>query len=441
MNSDTNLPIVAIVGRMNVGKSTLFNRLAPKTRSITLDYPGVTRDVLRDVIEWNNVRFELFDTGGITLRKSSDEIFEKVRKKALGAVEKAAAVIFLVDGTAGLLAEEREIAQYLHRLKKPVIITINKADVRATQESVHEFLALGFGEPVLISAQHGTAINDLLDAVIMRLPRDVREEAAAPRYRVTLLGRPNVGKSSLMNMLLQEERSIVSDIAGTTREAISESIVFEQEHLQLTDTPGVRRSRAIGGDLEPLMVKSALAAARTSDIIVLMLDGQEGAIVDQELKLAYYVFAEKYRALIIAVNKNDVMTDQQKADLERIFDMHKHLINKVVTINISCKTGKNVHKLLPLIKTVWNSYSHQFSDPELHRILVSALTERPLMHQRQPLKVYNVQQVGTAPIAIALTVNEPTWFGKDELGFFENILRSHFDLTSVPVKFLLKKKK
>lgn len=436
-----SIPVVVIVGRMNVGKSTLFNRLATSARAITLDYAGVTRDFIKDRTSWCGVSFDIVDTGGIALRKSEDPLLEQVRERALSVMGDADVVLFMVDGTVGLTNEDREIATYIRTLNKKIIIVVNKDDAKITRDNIHEFMALGFDECIAISAQHGTGINDLLDLVIGSFKHDVSKKTEEkPAFKVTLLGRPNVGKSSLMNALLQQERSIVSDIPGTTREALTETISFYKEVIALTDTAGIRRQKSITGALEPIMVKSSFYALKNSDIIILVIDVTEAQLADQELKLAFYAFAQEYKALIIVFNKTDIITDTMRQDLERSLDFYKHVMRKVVTLEVSCKTGKNVGKLLPLVKEVWQKYSQWLPNEEINRLLIAELGRRPLLHQGNLLHVHQVKQVSTAPITIGMAVNEIDWFGPSQLAFFENLLREQYDLKGVPVRFSLRKK-
>ena len=436
----SNIPMVVIVGRMNVGKSTLFNRLSTSVKSITLDYSGVTRDFMKDTVNWRNHTFELIDSGGIRARDTTDEILEKVRHSVTMLVQQAAVIVLVVDGTIGITAEDLEIAGLLHKTQKPVIVVINKADAAETQEHKYEFMRLGFKEYVTVSAEHGTNINQLLDTIIAYLPtRNMVRVEQKPTYKVVLLGRPNVGKSSLLNLLLQKERAIVSSVPGTTREAISESITFYRESIEITDTPGVRRKRAIEGSLEPLMVKSSFGALKEGDIIVLLIDAQESALVDQELKLAFYAFTEHYKSLIILINKADLITDRIREQLEISLDFYKHFIKKVPLLYISCKTGKNIGRILPLIHELWERANQQFDDIVLTRLFQQALQQKPLYHQTKPLAVYRVRQLARAPITIGMAVNEPLWFGPAQRGFFENLLRSEYHLIGVPIKFVIKK--
>jgi len=433
---------VVIVGRMNVGKSTLFNRLSHRVRSITLDYEGVTRDYLKEEVSWREKVFDLIDSGGIHLRKSQDELFEQVRTQVLSLIGEADVIMFMVDAIVGPLQEDHEIARYLHKLNKPTVLVMNKIDSKRAEEQVHEFDQLGFEHKVGISAEHGKGIPDLLDTVISIMPSAVSHQLAKkPAFRVMLLGKPNVGKSSLMNALLQEERALVSDIPGTTREAFSEQITFYKEIIGITDTPGIRRQSSVTGELEPLMVKSAFSALRSSHIVLLLIDGSSDTLVDQELKLAFYAFQEQYKSLILLINKDDLITEQSKATFERSMEYYKHLMTKIPVLHISCKTGKNVGRVVPLIQKVWDRTSQRFEPTALQRLCMEGLKKKPLYAKTKPLILYKVRQVHVAPITIELTVNESRWFGPSQLSFFDNLMRSEYDMTGVPIKFIVKKRK
>lgn len=433
----SKLPVVAVVGRMNVGKSTLFNRLAQSVKSMTYNYAGVTRDVLKDRVLWNGREFELVDTGGLGFGRTSlvDEITTQVHEKALAVLKSADAVLFVVDGAAGVMPQDREISHILRTLNKKTLLLVNKSDVGGVTESLGDFYELHHDSLVPISAEHGRGMSDLLETVIAMLPEQGTEKHEEPAYRVVFLGRPNVGKSSLLNALLQQERAIVSDVPGTTREAISERVQFFQESIELTDTPGIRRKSAVDEDLEMLMVKSSFRAVKNADIVVLMIDATQAGIVDQELKLAFYAFTQLYKALILVINKVDLVTDEQAEDLERSFGEYEHLMKKIEVLRISCKTGKNLGRLLPLLQEVWERHSQRLPAEELTQVLMGALDRTPMMHKKQRLEVYHFKQVSSAPITITMRVNVSVWFGPSQIGFFENILRKHYPLIGVPVRF------
>lgn len=431
-------PKVVIVGRTNVGKSTLFNRLSTRVKAIAFDQPGVTRDFITDTVSWSNVLFSLIDTAGLTLRKTDDPFAKELQKRGIALMQDADLILFMCDGKTGLLPEDREIANHLHKLGKKVIVVINKMDSNESAEYLHEFERFGFKKIVPVSAQHGTGIADLLEEIVAVLPSTTAtaEEERVPK--VAIIGKPNVGKSSLLNLLLQKERVLVADYPGTTREPISEKISFYKEDIQFTDTPGIRRKRMVDEPLETLMVKRAFSAIDDADIVLLMVDGSEHAIADQELKLAFYAF-ENQKALAILFNKDDLVEEVGKDDLEYSLDIYKFFMKKVPKLTISCKTGKNIGKILPLVSTLWNRYIQQFSNEELTMFFKEALVHKPLYVNGHLLIVRAVKQVKHGPITLLLIVNEPKWFGKTQLGFFDNILRTKFDLVGVPISFFVRK--
>lgn len=436
----SKLPRVILVGRPNVGKSTLFNRLADNIKSLTYDYAGVTRDFLTDTVCWQDTCMELVDSGGISIRPFEDPLQERVRQVSLALVESADLIVFVCDAQVGVTVDDLALSQFLRKLSIPLLLVLNKSDTQALDEEQYTFMKLGFGNIFSISALHGKGIADLLQAMVDNAKIRVQRVAQEPVYRVVLLGKPNVGKSSLMNLLLKSERSIVSDIPGTTREAISENVNFFKETLQLTDTPGIRRKRSIDEPLEELMVKSAFRAVKHADIILLMVDGTEGDLSNQELKLAFYAFQDQHKALILLINKEDIVEDVNRIDLESEIEYYHHFLKKIPRLNISCKTGQNINRIFPLIKEVWQRHSQTFDDVELSLLLKSALEKKPLYHNGVLLKLHSVKQVKSDPITIVLKVNKPDWFGESQLGFLENVLRQHYDLVGVPIQFVVRTK-
>jgi len=437
--SNTTYPIVAIVGRPNVGKSTLFNRISRDTQTLIYDEPGVTRDVIGDVVLIGGKLCTLYDTGGISMRKQQDPILEEVRQRALGMLDRAAVILFVCDGEVGPLPDDFEIAKLLHKKDIPVFTLINKTDIVQAQEHVYTFERFGF--PIYqISATHGRGIDLVLKEVAKQLPKTApADEYEKARCRVAIIGKPNVGKSSLMNELVKENRVIVADKPGTTREAVSEQITFYQEDIKLTDTPGMRRQRGVSEPLEQLMVKSALRAIDAAHIVILVVDGASGELSDQELKLAFYVFEEKHRSLIVLFNKQDLVTEEQKEDLGRQKDQYKYLLDKVEMLSISCKTGKNVGKVLPLINTVWQRAQQQFASDELTMTLKESLMHKPLYKGGQMLTFARAQQVKHAPITIELVVGNPPVWEATQLGYIENQLRKNYDLKGAALALIPRK--
>ncbi len=425
---------VVLIGRMNVGKSTLFNRLAVSNKSIALDYSGVTRDFVSDQMSWQGKPFELIDSGGVMLNKPTGDFTRLVNSQVLQLIQEAQVVILVCDGSVGIHPEDRELANILHKQRKSAILAVNKIDTNLAQEHQYEFSKLGFDKIITISAQHGTGSGDLLDEIAARIvePGEIDLDI---KFRIALLGKPNVGKSSLMNMLLGKDRVIVSEVAGTTREAIKDHIRFYQTDLQLIDTAGVRRKRGVTDQIETLMVKSTLAAVRESNIVLLLIDNSEGQLSDQELKLAFYAF-EQGKALILLYNKQDLMDESIKRDFAFQSSEYDFFLKKIETLKISCKTGQNVGKILPLVNEVWARHSEQFSDMELTDLFKTALQHRPLYRNGQRLVLRKAHQVLTAPLTIHLYVTEPKYFESSQLAYFENVLRSEYNLRSVPIRFV-----
>lgn len=442
MSIKTKLPQVAIVGRMNVGKSTLFNRLSDNVKSMTLDYEGVTRDVLSDTICWRNTCFRLIDTGGISLKKKTDPVVEQTRQRALAKLEEAEVVLFMVDGKVGIVNEDRDLSKLIHKLGKKAILVINKIDAHQSKENQYEFARLGFKDEVLLSAQHGVGVPELFEAILAKLPEGIqKEEEEKTLCNVMLLGKPNVGKSSLLNLLLKEERAIVADQPGTTREPISERIRFNKSSIKLTDTPGVRRKRKVDEQLEQIMVKKALGSIDDADVVLLVIDANEARIVDQELKLAFYAFEERSKGLIVLFNKDDLMDEYKRDSLEFSLEPYDYFFDKVAQLRISCKDRKNIRKLTDVIDAVCQRYTQRFSDDELTILFKEALQHKPLYKSQQRLILYRANQVRTGPITIELVVSEPKWFGPSQMAFFEGILRKNADLKGVPVRFVARKKR
>lgn len=436
-----SLPKVALIGRTNVGKSTLFNKLAKRTESIVLDEEHVTRDYLHEAVSHKGKVFDLIDTGGFALQKQTDIFAEQLRQIGLSACEKADVIIFLCDVKNGLHDEDRAIARYLHKLNKPVICALNKADNKHAREAFEfEFMALGFQNYLCISAIHSTGINELLDTVISHLPAFTPSEPSAPSFKIALLGKPNVGKSSLMNLLVKEERSIVSDVAGTTREAVSERITFYGQDILFTDTAGIRRKRKVTEELESLMVKSSLQAVRSADLIILMVDGSEGRLSDQELKLLFYAF-ENQKGTLLVYNKRDLMTDEITNRLEYENKEYEFFLRKIPSISISCKDGKNVGAVMREISKLVDRLSQQFNMADLNEYVQHSLRNKRFFHKTIPLKLHRIIQVPGKRLTFSLKVNYPEFFRDSHIACIENILRKKYDLRGCPLRFSIASKK
>lgn len=435
------LPVVVIVGRMNVGKSTLFNRLSVDVKSLTYDYEGVTRDFIKDVVSWQGKSFDLVDTGGVSFRKTDDPILAETRQRALDQTQAADLILFVVDGTVGVVNEDREISQMLHKLGKPTLLVVNKSDSKKSEEHSFEFDRLGIKPIIPISAQHGRGIDDLLEGIVSALPQPVQDDhEKEPAAKVVILGKPNVGKSSLMNILVKSERSIVANVPGTTREAISEKVKFYQEDIHVTDTPGIRKKHSVREPLETMMVKSSLRALDRADVVLLMVDKTEGKIADQELKLAFYAFQDLKKAVIILLNKIDIGQEYEEETLSTSLKEYEYFFKKIEVLRISCKTGDNVGKVLPLVKKVTQRYYTQLPEHEISMVVREAWMKQPLYKNNQLLEIYSARQIKTGPITILLKVNEPQWFGESQLNYIDKIVRAKYDLKSVPIKFVTQRK-
>lgn len=435
-------PQVVLVGRTNVGKSTLFNRIAKDAKSIVFDREGVTRDLIKDIVYWQNKSFELIDSGGIGFEKKDDFMNKEIRKRAEQAIENAHIILFMCDGSIGVLPEDRYLANLLHKKKTHAVLIINKSDTRTFTEHEHEFAQLGFKYILPISSLHGKGIADILETIVQLLPTQEIVEEENPTCKVVLLGKPNVGKSSLLNILVAQDRSIVSDIPGTTREPVHERITFYQQDILLTDTAGVRKKSSIEDPLETLMAKSTLQSVKQADIILVMVDANESQLSDQELKLIFYAFESEHKAVIILFNKQDLLSQNEYGQQKLSYDLEKYefLISKLEKISLSCVTKQNCGKILPLIDTVYKRLLQQFTIEDLTILFKNALERTPLFWNKNKLIVYRAQQIKSSPHIIALYVNSPEWFGDSQKAFFENVLRKEYKLTSVPIKFVIRKR-
>lgn len=441
MNTQIAYPKVLLVGRTNVGKSTLFNRLAQQKLSIVFEREGVTRDYIEEVVNWNDKTFLLVDTGGLSFDRNPDEIGKRVQEKVLDLLNQADLLLFVVDGKNGLTEEDVRIANILRKTKKTVFLLPNKADnPHALDDNMPEIYGLGFEEIIPVSAIHGIGIATLLGKVshIVSLPKEIEE--LKPVYNVTIIGRPNVGKSSLMNLLINHERSIVSNVAGTTREAISELTYNCNDLIQLTDTAGVRRARKIDDDLEELMIKSSLQAIRTADLVTIMIDASEGKIADQELKLLFYAFEQK-KMILVVYNKIDLLDDYTLLTFKQSLEEYEFILKKLPQVWISCLTHKNVGKIFDEIQGIWKRCHQVFDDVELDETIKKAFESVHLYRSEQELKIFKIRALPDFQIpTFLLKVNIPRWFGPSELGCIENLLRKNYKLTGCPVEFIVKKK-
>lgn len=433
-------PKVLLVGRTNTGKSTLFNRLASRTKSIVLEQEEVTRDYVHEIVEWDKKSFDLIDTGGISLQKTNDPILSAIQEKVLKLFKEASLILFICDVKSGVTDRDKRIAKILHKNKRPTVLVVNKIDNKTAYEAnFSEFYALGFKEITEISATHGIGIADLLEEIVQVVPEVTETIEKKPEYKVGIIGKPNVGKSSLMNLLIANERSIISDIAGTTREAISELIYNQENLIQITDTAGIRRKGKIDEELEGLMVKSTLSTIRTSDIIIFIVDSTELRLSHQELKLIFYAYEQK-KSILLLLNKIDLLTDDDKKMLEFNLEEYDFMLKKIPVLMISCKSKKNVHKIYEELEKSWIRRVQKFNSAEMDELIKESLTSKPLYHKGTQLKLFKIRQIKDARVpTFQIIVNYPEWFGESQLAFIENILRKNYNLKGCPVAFVKSK--
>lgn len=434
-------PFVAIIGKPNVGKSTFFNKVTGERRSIVMDVAGVTRDRLYADAEWLGREFTLIDTGGIRIGEN-EEMSAHIRKQAEIAVETANVVLYFVDGKNGLTAEDYEVAQLLRKSSKPVLLVVNKVD-NYLGFDMSDFYSLGIGEEVIpISSEHMQGVGDLLDEVIKRLPSEEEEEGGSQGIRIAVVGKPNAGKSSLVNKLIGYDRTIVSDIAGTTRDAIDVPIEYEGKKFILVDTAGIRRKSRIDDEtIERYSVMRSLGAIRKCDVCVVVLDAGE-ELSEQDVKIAGYA-DEQGKPAVIALNKWDLI----EKDTFTIEKYRKRLetdlafMDYFVSVAISAKTGQRLNKLMQLVKEVYISSNFKVTTGVLNDVIADAVAtvEPPSKNGRQ-LKIKYATQVSTAPPVFLLFVNDEKLMHFSYKRYLVNSLRKAFDLKGTPIRIVVRSK-
>jgi GTP-binding protein len=433
-------PLIAIVGRPNVGKSTLFNKLVGKRIAIVEDTPGVTRDRIYADGEWLDYRFTLIDTGGIE-PESEDIIAKQMRRQAELAIDTAHVIIFIVDGRAGLTAADEEVAEMLRRSKKPVVLAVNKIDHPKYEETVYDFYALGIGNPFGISAEQGLGLGDMLDEVVSYFPK-IEEEAAEENPSIAIVGRPNVGKSSLLNALLGQERSIVSNVPGTTRDAIDTPFIWNEKEYTLIDTAGIRRKRAVEDEtVERYSVIRSLAAIRRCDIALIVVDAERG-LSEQDVRIAGYVHEEGKASVVVvnkwdAIEKDNYTADKFKKDM--LVDLA--FMSYVPMLFISAKTGLRVNRVMELAEYALEQNSIRISTGKLNTIVNEAVTmnDPPLSGGRR-LRIYYATQVSTKPPTFVIFVNEPDLMHFSYKRYLENYIRKSFDIKATPLRLIIRKR-
>lgn len=434
-------PIVAMVGRPNVGKSTLFNKLAGKRISIVQDTPGVTRDRVYAESEWLNRKFTMIDTGGIE-PESSDIIVKQMRRQAQIAIEMADVIVFVVDGKEGLTAADQEVAQMLRKSKKPVVLVVNKIDRLALEENSYEFYNLGIGDPITISASQGLGLGDMLDEVVKYFNDPSEDEEDDEYIRIAMIGKPNVGKSSLINRLLGEERVIVSNVPGTTRDSIDSYLETEDGKFILVDTAGLRRKSKVKEEIERYSVIRTYASIEKADVAILVIDAEQG-ITEQDEKIIGYAH-EMNKAIMVVVNKWDLIEKDDKTLSNYQKDLQQKLkfMPYAKYLFISALTGQRVHKILSTAKYCYDNYSKRVSTGLLNDVISKAvLMKEPPVVALKRLKIYYATQVATKPPKFVFFVNDPNLLHFSYGRYLENQLRESFDFdgTGIEIEYRARK--
>lgn len=434
-------PIVAIVGRPNVGKSTLFNKLSGERIAIVEDTPGVTRDRIYYETEWCGTKMMLIDTGGIE-PKTDDIILKHMRLQAEIAIETADVIIFMTDVRAGMTADDREISRMLQRSGKPIVLAVNKVDnIGALPLEFYEFYELGLGDPIPLSSLHGTGSGDLLDRVCEFLPEQDEEEDDSDTIKVAVIGKPNAGKSSIINRILGEDRLIVSDIAGTTRDAIDTKVENEFGKFVFIDTAGIRRKSKVEDRIEKFSVLRAKMAVERADVCLIMIDANEG-ITEQDEKIAG-IAHEAGKASIIVVNKWDIIEKDNSSTKAFTDDIYNHLsyMTYAPLLFVSAKTGQRVGKLFEHINYVANQAATRITTGMLNDVLADAVARvQPPSDKGRRLKIYYMTQSGIKPPTFVLFCNDAELFHFSYQRYIENQLREVFGFKGTPIKLVIRQR-
>lgn len=435
-------PIVAIVGRPNVGKSTLFNVIAGDSIAIVKDTPGVTRDRIYADCSWLNYNFTLIDTGGIE-PDSSDVILSQMRDQAQIAIDTADVIIFLVDVRQGLTDADGKVADMLSRSQKPVVLCVNKVDsFKKMEADVYEFYNLGIGDPIPVSASNHQGVGDLLEAVSDHFKKDGSESDDDDRPRIAIVGRPNVGKSSIVNRLVGEKRVIVSDIAGTTRDAIDTPLKRNGREYILIDTAGLRRKSKIHEDLERYSIIRTVTAVERADVVVMVIDAAEG-VAEQDAKIAG-IAHERGKGVIIAVNKWDAVEKDDKTIYKMTEKIKQTLAYMPYAefVFISAKTGQRLDKLFELIDMIIENQSMRIATGVLNEILAEAVAmQQPPSDKGRRLKIFYMTQISVKPPTFVVFVNDKKLMHYSYTRYIENQIRNAFGFRGTPLRFIIRERK
>lgn len=433
-------PIVAIVGRPNVGKSTLVNRLAGKKVSIVKDTPGVTRDRIYAESEWLNRQFTIIDTGGIE-PKTDNMLLKYMREQAMTAIETADVIVFVTDGRVGLTDADAEVGQMLRRSKKPVVIAVNKLDNMKDISAIYEFYELGLGQPYPISAEQMQGVGDMLDEVISYFPEEDPNEEDEEILHIAVIGKPNTGKSSLINRLLGEDRVIVSDIAGTTRDSIDTLVEYQDRKYVFIDTAGIRKHSKVKETIERFSVIRSVAAVERCDIAIVMIDAQEG-LTEQDAKIAG-IAHDNGKGVIIAVNKWDAIEKDDKTMYRYLEDIDTVLSFMPYSqkMFISAKTGQRVNTLFDTIDMVAENQALRVQTGVLNDILYDAMAmNQPPSDKGKRLKIFYMTQVSVKPPTFVIFVNDAELMHYSYKRYLENRLRDSFGFKGTPIRFIIRER-
>ena len=429
-------PLVAIVGKPNVGKSTFFNRISGQRISIVKDTPGVTRDRLYADAEWCGKKFTLVDTGGLEL-KSTDEMWRHIKKQAEIAIDTADVIIFFTDVKSGIGSDDEEVALKLKKSGKPVVLAVNKLDTYKP-ELLYEYYNLALGEPFGISAEHGTGIGDLLDEVVSHFPENEAADEEAG-LKIAVVGKPNAGKSSLCNKLLGIERTIVSDVAGTTRDAIDTPFTYNGKNYTLIDTAGIRKKKAVDEDIEYYSVLRALASIRRADVCVMMIDATDG-LTEQDTKILGYIH-EQGKPSVVCMNKWDLI-EKDTYTVNKFEDSLKEglkFMDYFKSVYISAKTGLRTEKILSLCETVYENAHKRVSTGRLNDMIIDAVRmNEPPSYKGKRLKIFYASQVDVAPPVFVFFVNDVTLLHFSYKRYLENEVRRAFGFEGTPIRIVVR---